>query len=385
LGFGTRAIHAGQKADPQSGAVIIPISLSTTFQQDGPGGLYQKFEYSRTGNPTRVAFEECVASLEHAKFGIAFASGLAATTSLIHLLKSGDHVISVDDVYGGTRRYFTRIASNFGLSFDFLDLSNPEDLKPLIKPTTKFIWVETPTNPLLKVVDIRAVAAIAHAHNIQLIVDNTFMSPYFQNPLLLGADIVLHSVTKYLNGHSDVVMGVVCTNDEEIRNRLKFNQNGMGGIPSPFDAFLALRGIKTLHVRMEQHQRNAFEICKYLTSSPHVERVIYPGLESHPQHAIAKSQCSGFGGMITFYMKGTEENSRAFLKNLTVFAVAESLGGVESLIELPCVMTHASVPIEERAKLGILDTTIRISVGIEDVKDLIADLENGFQHAYAKK
>jgi len=315
---------------------------------------------------------------------LAFASGLSATTTITHLLKTGDHVVSIDDVYGGTRRYFTRIASHFGVSFSFVDFSTPGLLESTITEKTKMIWLETPTNPLLKITDIRAVSAIAKARGITFVVDNTFMSPYFQNPLDLGADIVVHSVTKYINGHSDVVMGVALTNNSEIYERLKFLQNGIGAVPSAFDCFLAIRGMKTLHVRMREHERNATQISKYLEAHPLVERVVYPGLASHPQHELAKKQMKGFGGMVTFFIKGGIAESRAFLENIKIFALAESLGGVESLIELPSVMTHASVPAEERAKLGITDNLIRLSVGIEDVNDLIADIEQALQHSVKK-
>eukprot|EP01113_Clastostelium_recurvatum_P024826 TRINITY_DN2968_c0_g1_i1.p1 TRINITY_DN2968_c0_g1~~TRINITY_DN2968_c0_g1_i1.p1 ORF type:complete len:399 (-),score=111.57 TRINITY_DN2968_c0_g1_i1:37-1233(-) len=384
FGFGTRAIHAGQCAEPTTGAVILPISLSTTFQQSSPG-VHQGFDYSRSGNPTRRAFEECVASLEKGKYGLAFASGLAATTTITHLLKAGDHVVCMDDVYGGTRRYFTRVASNLGLNFSFADLSDQKAVESAVNEHTKLIWLETPTNPLLKITDIKSLAAFAKQRNIILVVDNTFMSPYFQNPLELGATIVMHSVTKYLNGHSDVVMGVLATSDDEIYTRLKFLQNSIGAIPAPFDCFLAIRGLKTLHVRMREHERSATKIAKHLEAHPLVERVVYPGLPSHPQHQLAATQMKGFGGMLSFYIKGGFEESRVFLENIRIFALAESLGGVESLIELPSVMTHASVPAEERAKLGISDGLVRLSVGIEDVEDLIADIDQALGHVAALK
>lgn len=337
-----------------------------------PGG----YDYSRSGNPTRQSFEECIAACENAKYGLAFGSGLATLMTITHMLKSGDEVVSVDDVYGGTRRYFTRIASNFDLKFSFVDMSTLDDLKKAMTDKTKMVWLETPTNPLLKVADIKLVADYVHSRGAFLVVDNTFMSPYFQNPLELGADIVMHSVTKYINGHSDVVMGVLATNNKDFYDKLKFLQYAIGAVPSPFDCFLALRGLKTLHVRMEQHQKNAFAICDFLTKHPKVDRVIYPGLPSHPQHELCKRQMKGFGGMVVFFLKGTIAESNKFLENIKIFALAESLGGVESLIELPSVMTHASVPPEERAKLGISDTLIRISVGIEDVSDLIKDISN---------
>jgi len=372
-GFGTRAIHAGCEPDPHSGAVITPISLSTTFQQQSPG-VHKGYDYSRSGNPTRDAFEHNIAALENAKFGLAFASGLAATSTITFLLHDGDHVVCMDDVYGGTRRNFTRIASRHGLQFTYTDFSKPGALEGAITEKTKLVWLETPTNPLLKITDIAACAEVAKKHNAIFVVDNTFMSPYFQNPLDLGADIVVHSVTKYINGHSDVVMGVIVTNRPDLYEQLKFLQNGIGAIPSPFDCFLALRGVKTLHVRMREHERSATTIVEYLSKHPKVERVVYPGHPSHPQHELAKKQMKGFGGMVTFFLKGGIIESRKFLENIKIFALAESLGGVESLIELPSVMTHASVPPEERAKLGISDSLIRLSVGIEDVEDLIADI-----------
>jgi len=372
-GFGTRAIHAGCEPDPTSGAVITPISLSTTFQQQSPG-VHKGYDYSRSGNPTRDAFEKNLASLENAAHGLAFASGLAATTTITHLLRAGDHVICMDDVYGGTRRQFTRIASRHGLVFSYVDFSKEGAVEAAITDKTKLAWLETPTNPLLKITDIAKVAEIVKKHNIIFVVDNTFMSPYFQNPLDLGADIVMHSVTKYINGHSDVVMGFLATNRKDLHDDLRFLQNGMGGVPSAFDSFLALRGVKTLHVRMREHERSATKIAQWLEKHPKVDRVVYPGLPSHPQHELAKKQMKGFGGMVTFFLKGGSAESKLFLEKIQIFALAESLGGVESLIELPSVMTHASVPAEERVKLGISDSLIRLSVGIEDVDDLIADI-----------
>jgi len=378
-GFGTRAIHAGCAPDPSSGAVITPISLSTTFQQSSPG-VHAGYDYSRSGNPTRDALEKNIAALENAKHALTFSSGLAATSTITHLLNAGDHVVCMDDVYGGTRRQFTRITSRHGLTFSYVDFSKEGALEGAITNKTKLAWLETPTNPLLKITDIARVAEIAKKHNIIFVVDNTFMSPYFQNPLDLGADIVMHSVTKYINGHSDVVMGVLATNKKELFDDLKFLQNGIGSVPSAFDSFLALRGIKTLHVRMREHERNAFKVATYLSSHPKVERVVYPGLPSHPQHELAKKQMKGFGGMVTFFLKGTKNESTIFLEKIKIFALAESLGGVESLIELPSVMTHASVPAEERAKLGISDTLIRLSVGIEEADDLIADIEQALSY-----
>lgn len=373
-GFGTRAIHAGCAPDPVSGAVITPISLSTTFQQSSPG-VHTGYDYSRSGNPTRDALEKNIAALENAKFALAFSSGLAATSTITHLLSAGDHVVCMDDVYGGTRRQFSRITSRHGLSFTYVDFSLEGALEAAITDKTKLAWLETPTNPLLKITDIAKVASIAKKHNLIFVVDNTFMSPYFQNPLELGADIAVHSVTKFINGHSDVVMGVLAVNKKELHDELKFLQNGIGSVPSAFDCFLALRGAKTLHIRMREHERNATKIATWLESHPKIDRVVYPGLPSHPQHELAKKQMKGFGGMVTFFLKGGKQESTIFLEKIKIFALAESLGGVESLIELPSVMTHASVPAEERAKLGISDTLIRLSCGIEDADDLIADIE----------
>mmetsp|Transcript_11810 Transcript_11810/g.20112 ORF Transcript_11810/g.20112 Transcript_11810/m.20112 type:complete len:398 (+) Transcript_11810:94-1287(+) len=374
FGFGTRAIHAGQPPNKETGAVIIPISLSTTFAQESPG-VHKGYDYSRSGNPTREAFEECLASLEHAQYGLAFASGLACTTTITHMLKAGDNVICIDDVYGGTSRYFRRIAAPFDLKFSFVDFHKPGALEATFTPTTKLVWIETPTNPTLKLVDIAAVAQIVHRHNAILVVDNTFMSPYSQNPLDLGADIVMHSVTKYINGHSDVVMGALATNSKELFDRLKFLQNGIGAIPSPFDCFLALRGVKTLHVRMREHERNALVVAQFLEKHPKVERVLYPGLPSHPQHDLALKQMRCFGGMITFFIRGGFNEAKKFLEGCKIIALAESLGGVESLIEHPASMTHLSIPAEVRATLGISDTLIRLSVGIEDVSDLVTELK----------
>lgn len=384
-GFGTTAIHAGQNPDPFTGAVAVPISLASTFAQSSPGVLYGRnqensfgkgWEYSRTGNPTRGVFERAIAACEKGKHAVAYSSGMAATTAAVHLLKQGDHVISIDDVYGGTQRYFRQtVHPTYGIDFDFVDMSDLAKIEAAIRPNTKMLWLESPTNPTLKVTDIAAVSAVAKKHNLIVVVDNTFMSPYFQNPLTLGADVVVHSITKYINGHSDVVMGVVITNDDDIYTKLKFIQNGIGAVPSPFDSYLALRGLKTLHVRMAAHAKNAQAVAEYLEAHPAVEKVYYPGLPSHPQHAIAKKQASGFGGMITFYVKGGLEKARAFLETVEVFTLAESLGAVESLAESPAIMTHASVPKEHRELLGISDNLIRLSVGIEGLPDIIADLE----------
>eukprot|EP00761_Pharyngomonas_kirbyi_P011672 gb/GECH01011698.1/.p1 GENE.gb/GECH01011698.1/~~gb/GECH01011698.1/.p1 ORF type:complete len:394 (+),score=83.69 gb/GECH01011698.1/:1-1182(+) len=375
--FGTDAIHAGQQPDPHSGAVITPISLSTTFAQTSPGVKYPGgYEYSRSGNPTRDALQGCIAKLENATHGFAFSSGLGCNTTIMHMLKAGDHVVCMDDLYGGSARYFSRCASNFDLSFDFVDLTNPKNLEGAIKKETKLVWMETPTNPTLKLVDIAAVCEIAHRHNLTVVVDNTFMSPYCQRPLDLGADMVVHSATKYLGGHSDVVMGIVCTKDQSIAERLGFLVNAIGTCPSAFDSFLVLRSLKTLHVRMRQHVENAMAVARALESHANVERVIYPGLESHPQHDIAKKQTRAFGGMVTVILKGGESEARTFLENVRVFTLAESLGGVESLAEHPAIMTHASVPPERRKELGISDSLIRLSVGIEDTDDLVNDVTN---------
>ncbi|PRP88448.1 cystathionine gamma-lyase [Planoprotostelium fungivorum] len=373
--FATDCIHAGQRSDPITGAVMTPISLATTFQQDSPG-IHKGYEYSRTGNPTRTAYENCIAALEKAKYGLAFASGSSVTASIISGLTSGDHVISVDDVYGGTQRYFRRVASpNANIQFSFVDFNDEQAFRAAFQPQTKLVWLETPTNPTLKVVDIRKTAEIAHAHGAILVVDNTFLSPYFQQPLLLGADIVVHSVTKYINGHSDVVGGVLATDSEDWYLRMKFAQNSLGAVPSPFDCFMVMRGIKTLHLRMQQHEKSAFAVARLLEASDKVEKVAYPGLPSHPNHEIAKSQQKGFGGMVTFWLKGGEQQSRQFLEALKLFALAESLGGVESLAEHPAIMTHASVPAEQRAKLGISDNLCRLSIGVEDVEDILDDLK----------
>eukprot|EP00741_Cyanophora_paradoxa_P020967 tig00021319_g20241.t1 len=374
LGFGTLAIHAGQPPDPRTGAVIPPVSLSTTFRQAGPG-VHAGYDYSRSGNPTRQAFEECIAALEKGRFGLAFSSGLACTTTIVHLLKSGDHVLVVDDVYGGTQRYFRRIAAPMGVRFDFIPMDDAVDVRKAMTPDTRMVWIETPTNPTLKLVDIAAVARALEGTGAILVVDNTFMSPYGQQPLEHGASIVMHSVSKYINGHSDVIGGCLVTSDEKLHERLKFLQNGIGAILSPFDCFLAMRGLKTLHVRMREHERNALAVAAFLEAHPKVKRVTYPGLASHPQHALASRQMRSFGGMITFFVKGGMAQARAFLERCRLIALAESLGGVESLIEHPATMTHASVPPEVRAQLGIDDTLIRLSVGIEDVQDLIAELK----------
>ncbi len=376
--FDTLAIHAGQHPDPTTGAIMTPVYFTSTYVQDGPGE-HKGYEYSRTKNPTRTALEGCLAALEGASFGAAFGSGLAATDALMHLLSAGDHVVVSDDVYGGTFRIFDKVFQRSGRSFSFVDMTNPENVEKAIRPNTKMLWVETPTNPMLKLIDLDKMASIAKKHNLTSVCDNTFMTPYFQRPLEFGFDIVTHSTTKYLNGHSDCVGGFVCTSKPALVEQISFLQNAVGGVPGPMDCFLVLRGVKTLSVRMQRHEQSAMKIARHLERHPKVSRVLYPGLESHPQHALAKQQMRGFGGMISFDLKGDLESSRRFLKATKIFACAESLGGVESLIEHPAIMTHASVPKENRAKLGISDQLIRLSVGIEDIDDLLADLEVAFQ------
>ena len=378
--FDTLAIHAGQEPDPTTGAIMTPVYLTSTYVQAGPGE-HKGFEYSRTQNPTRAALEGCLAALEGAKHGAAFASGLAASDMLMHLLDAGDHVVCSDDVYGGTFRLFDKVFKRAGLSFSFVDLTDPKNLEKAITPKTKAVWVETPTNPMLKLIDLAAIAEIARRKNLLSICDNTFMTPYFQRPLDHGFDVVTHSTTKYLNGHSDVVGGFVCTSNDALFGRIKFLQNAVGGVPGPLDSFLVLRGVKTLHVRMERHAQNAGRVAEALLAHPKVAKVTWPGLPSHPQHALAKKQMKGFGGMMTFEIKGGLEAARTFLKTVKVFACAESLGGVESLIEHPAIMTHASVPPETRAQLGISDGLIRLSVGIEDAQDLIDDLAQALARA----
>ena len=373
-GFGTLAIHAGQNPDPTTGAVMTPIYQTSTYVQSSPG-KHQGYEYSRTDNPTRTAYQACVAALENGKHALAFSSGLATTDAIMHTLNAGDHVLCCDDVYGGTFRIFDKVLKKKNIDFTFADLTDLKKAETLFTSKTKILWIESPTNPMLKIMDIKALCALAHKKGAIAIVDNTFMSPYFQKPLNLGADIVVHSVTKYMNGHSDVVGGVLVTNNKDLYTDLKFMQNSVGAVPAPMDCFLVMRGIKTLHVRMQKHAENAIEIARFLESHPNVEKVIYPGLPSHPQHELAKKQMSGFGGMITFLIKGGLPEARSFLEKVKIFALAESLGGVESLIEHPAIMTHASVPLENRKALGILDNLVRISVGIEDCEDLIADLK----------
>jgi len=374
--FATRAIHAGQGPDPTTGAIMTPIYASSTYVQSSPG-VHKGFDYARTRNPTRDALEACVASLENGFAGFAFASGLAAMGTVLELLETGSHVVAMHDLYGGSYRLFENVRRrSAGLEFSFVDLSDAAKLEPALRPNTRMIWVETPTNPLLKLVDLAAVAKIARARGCLAVCDNTFASPWVQNPLDHGFDIVVHSATKYLNGHSDVIGGVaVIREDEALRDRLAYLQNAVGGVPSPFDAFLVLRGLKTLALRMERHCANALAIARFLEAHPKVERVYYPGLASHPQKALADRQMNGrYGGMVTAVLKGGLETSRRFLERCRLFALAESLGGVESLIEHPAIMTHASLPAGVRADLGISDGLVRLSVGVEDLDDLIAEL-----------
>jgi cystathionine gamma-lyase len=380
-GFGTRAIHAGQAPDPITGAVMTPVYLTSTYAQEGPGE-HKGFEYSRTQNPTRFALEANIAALEGGRHGLAFASGLAATSTVLQLLSAGDHVVACDDLYGGTFRLFDKVYRRMGMSFSHVDpVGGGAAVEAAMQPNTKLVWLETPTNPMLKLCDIAAVAEVCKRRGVLLAVDNTFMTPYFQKPLALGADIVCHSTTKYLNGHSDVIGGAVVVSDDELHQRLAFLQNAVGPVPSPMDSFLVLRGLKTLHVRMDRHEQNARALAGWLVEHAQVERVIYPGLESHPQHALALRQQSGFGGMISFDLRGGIEAARRFLRECRVFTLAESLGGVESLIEHPAIMTHASVPADRRQALGISDGLIRLSVGIEDLDDLRGDLERAFAAA----
>lgn len=372
--FGTRAIHAGQEPDPSTGAIMTPIYQTSTYVQESPG-KHKGYAYARGKNPTRVALEKCIASLENAKHGLCFSSGQGAEDAIIKLCRPGDEVIATDDLYGGSYRMFTKVFEHFGIKFHFVNMNNASDISKHINAKTKMIWVETPTNPLMRIIDIKACAEIAKKNNLILVVDNTFASPYLQNPLDLGASIVLHSVTKYINGHSDVVMGATCTNDDKIQEELAFIANSCGATPGPQDSFLALRGVKTLHVRMDRHCSNGKAVANYLRSHPKVDAVHWPGFTNHPSHAIAKSQMRDFGGMISFTLKGNSmEEAFRMAAATKVFSLAESLGGVESLIGHPASMTHASIPKELREKSGVLDSLLRLSVGIEDESDLIEDL-----------
>lgn len=374
MGFSTDAIHAGQVPDATTGAVMTPIYQTSTYVQDGLG-KHKGFEYGRTQNFTRQALEQNIATLEKGKHGIAFSSGMSAINAVIGLVRQGDHVICTNNVYGGTFRFFDKIMKHYGVKFSFVDTSNTNNIKDAMTDRTRILFVETPTNPMLSLTDLKAAATVARAHQCLLVVDNTFMSPYFQNPLALGADVVLHSTTKYINGHSDVIGGVVITGNDDIAEKLRFFQNAVGGVPSPFDCWLVLRATKTLAVRMKQHNENAVRIAAFLDQHPKVKRTIYPGLESHPQHELARSQMRGFGGMISVDL-GDMKAARRALESVRIFALAESLGGVESLISHPAIMTHASVPEEDREEIGISDGLIRLSVGIEDVEDLLTDLES---------
>ena len=372
--FATKAIHAGQEPDPSTGAIIAPIFQTSTYVQAGLGE-HKGFEYSRTQNPTRSALEECMAAIEDGRYGLAFASGMAAESAILSLLSAGEHMVSCDDLYGGSYRIFERVMRRYNVETTYVAAGNIAGYERAIRPNTKMIWLETPTNPLLRLIDIQAVAEIAHRHNLLLVVDNTFASPYFQQPLKLGADIVVHSTTKYLNGHSDIIGGALVLNNEEVYQAIKFYQNAAGGVPSPFDSWLTLRGIKTLAVRMRQHEENAIAVAKFLAEHPRVEKVYYPGLPAHPDYALAKRQMSGFGGMVSFQFKGVYADVDKVVRRFKIFALAESLGGVDSLVCHPASMTHGSIPKDIRESRGLTDALLRLSIGIEDVDDLLADLE----------
>lgn len=372
--FESQVIHAGVEPEPTSGAVMTPIFQTSTYAQASPG-VTKGYEYSRTDNPTRTVLQTNLAALEAAQHSLVFASGMAAIDTVLNTLKQGDHVIAGNDLYGGTYRLMSRVAGDRGLEFSFVEMQDLAAVRAAMKPSTKLVWIESPTNPLLRLVDIQAVADIAHSGGAKLGVDNTFMSPFFQRPLALGADIVMHSMTKYLNGHSDVVMGSLMVNDQALYERLKFLQNAIGAVPSPFDCWLVLRGLKTLAVRMARHAENAQRVAEWLEKHPRIERVVFPGLPSHPDHELALRQTSGHSGMITFFIRGNIEDAKRFLSRVEMFACAESLGGVESLIEHPAIMTHASVPSDVRASIGLTDTLIRASIGIESIDDIIEDLE----------
>jgi len=374
-GFATRTIRAGQAPDPSTGAIMTPIYATSTYVQSSPG-VHQGYEYSRTQNPTRMAYERCIADLESGSHGFAFASGMAATGTILELIDSGNHVMAMDDLYGGTRRLFEGVRKrSAGLDFSFVDMTDLAVIEDAFRDDTRMVWIETPTNPLLKIVDIEAVAALAKKHGAIVVVDNTFATPCLQRPIEFGCDIVMHSATKFINGHSDMVGGIVVTADASLAEQLAYLQNSIGSVSGPFDSFLALRGVKTLDVRMQRHCDSAMRIAEWLEQHPRVERVLYPGLPSHPQHELAAAQMDGFGGIVTFFVEGDLADARRFLERCKVFALAESLGGVESLVDHPAIMTHASVPATERAALGISDQLIRLSVGIEAIEDLLDDLE----------
>src|SRR5438067_1030032 len=372
--FSTKAIHAGQEPDPTTGYIMTPIFQTSTYAQAGLGD-HKGYEYSRSHNPTRTALEGCLAALEDGKYGLAFASGMAAETAILSLLSAGDHVVSCDDLYGGSYRIFERVMRRYNVETSYVPAGNIAAYEQAIRPNTKLIWLETPTNPLLRLIDIQAVAEIAHRQNILVVVDNSFVSPYFQQPLKSGADIVVHSTTKYINGHSDVIGGALVLNNEEAYESMKFYENAAGNVPAPFDAGLVLRGIKTLAVRMRQHDENARAVAKFLAEHPRVEKVYYPGLPSHPDYELAKRQMSGFGGMVSFQFKGVYADVDKLVRRFKVFSLAESLGGVESLVCHPVSMTHGSIPKEIREARGLTDTLLRLSVGIEDAEDLLADLQ----------
>ncbi|MBP3983148.1 cystathionine gamma-synthase [Pseudoxanthomonas helianthi] len=382
LALGTLAIHGGQSPDPSTGAVMPPIYATSTYAQSSPG-VHQGFEYSRTHNPTRFAYERCVAALEGGTRGFAFASGMAATSTVLELLDSGSHVVAMDDIYGGSYRLFERVRKrSAALDFSFVDLTDLAAFEAAITPKTKLVWIETPTNPMLKIVDIAAVAEIAHRHGLIVVVDNTFASPILQRPLQLGADVVVHSATKYLNGHSDMVGGIAVVGDNaELAEQMVFLQNSIGAVQGPFDSFLALRGLKTLHLRMKAHCENALALAQWLETHPAIEKVIYPGLKSHSQHELASRQMQGYGGIVSIVLKGGFGAAKKLCENIKLFTLAESLGGVESLINHPAVMTHASIPSERRARLGIGDSLVRLSVGVEDESDLRGDLQHGLSVA----
>ncbi len=373
--FGTKAIHAGQEPDPSTGAIMTPIYQTSTYVQESPG-KNKGYAYARGKNPTRIALEKCIAALENAKHGLCFSSGMGATDAVIKLLRPGDEVIATDDLYGGSYRMFTKVFAHFGITFHFADMDNAANISKLINAKTKMLWVETPTNPMMKIIDIKMCAELSVKHKLLLVVDNTFASPYLQTPLDLGANIVLHSVTKYIGGHSDLVMGATCTNDDSLQEQLAFIANSCGATPGPMDSFLALRGIKTLHLRMERHCSNGKAIANFLKEHPKVDKVHWPGFPEHSSYALAKKQMRDFGGMISFTLKGNSmEEAFAMASRTKVFSLAESLGGVESLIGHPASMTHASIPKDVREKSGVVDSLLRLSVGVEDVEDLIADLK----------